>query len=405
MRWSLGCVVIGTAACSFDGHPVNGDGGVVDAPGPTVDMDPFAPDAPDAQRADAMPGDRVAHLSPAVEAMLTNTNDVVTTTARTIDTTAGTVSPPFGTAALILADVPQDNGGPNVMVIQARTFTFGSGLYLVGDKPLIIVATETLVMDAQPGQTGIIDADATNTETGPGGYPGTLGPGAGGSGSGGDNDSDSGGAGGGHGSMGGPGGAVAGDPGGTAGVISGTATVLQGGSGGGNGSPQACDGLGGPGGGAIQLTAYLSIDLTDTDITAAGGGGGRGEACSSDGGAAGGGGAGGMIYLQAPSISGNGRLSAHGGGGGAAASQQGGQLGMAGSAGNLFAGGSGGGTISTTGGDGGNGGDGTASGDPGESMLGTSENGGGGGGGVGRIYYHTVGALPGFDASPPAVSL
>src|SRR5689334_13135295 len=130
MRSWLWCAVgVMAGSCGFNGAQPGDDGDdgddtpMIDAPMGTpdapVDAPPGTPDAPvDARLPDAMPtGLDVAHLSAATEAMFTNTSDVISNQPRTIDTTAGTITPAFTQSALILPDVAQEGGGPNVMVV------------------------------------------------------------------------------------------------------------------------------------------------------------------------------------------------------------------------------------------------------------------------------------------------
>ncbi|MGE0868523.1 MAG: hypothetical protein AB7P03_08175 [Kofleriaceae bacterium] len=238
-----------------------------------------------------------------------------------VDTKALTITPP--TDDIEIAAIAQDPSGPELMVIRASDVTIEGTLDVTGNRPLAIVATTITV-------NGVIDASATLATPGPGGrapgavmasngvHAGVL--------------HDSGGAGGGFGTKGTKGGTVGNGPGcadpvadgGAPGAIVGTNVldVLEGGAGGGNGSPGFCaTPLGGGGGGAVQLSALERIETTANSVIGAGGGGGAGGlyCLALDGGAGSGGGAGGAIYLDAPTVVLAGIIAANGGGGGSGA--------------------------------------------------------------------------------------
>jgi hypothetical protein len=335
----------------------------------------------------------VAHLSMGVEGMLTSTSNVAILPTTMIDTATGTITPGLS-GALVIASIAQEDGPP-VMVIQASSFMIDANVRIVGDKPLIFVATNDITV------TGTLDASADLLTAGAGGGQQTQGMGAGGMGMPGNNLADAGGGGGGYGTPGGKGGDVDQRAGGLAGVAYGDATKLLGGSGGGRGAgPGTCLSSGGAGGGALQITAGGTLTLGGA-INVGGGGGVGGPACTGDGGAAGGGGSGGMIYLQARAFAGTGMLGANGGGGGGAASPMGSIAGLPGENATLTAGGAGG-PGSAGGGGGGAGADTTTNGIDGTGNTTTDQNGGGGGGAAGRIYYQ--GPQPSYPASPAATS-
>src|SRR6185503_20211590 len=114
----------------------------------------------------------VAHLPAVTDAMLTSTSTITLPTT-TINTMTGSVQPALPAGVRVLASVAQDTG-QNVMVIQAATITIAGALTVVGDKPLILVATADIVV------TSTIDASASAETQGPGGGPPAAGAGAGG---------------------------------------------------------------------------------------------------------------------------------------------------------------------------------------------------------------------------------
>jgi len=404
-------ICVACAACRYHGAqlgddtpPIDADPNAPDADPNAPDADPTAPDAPPVPDAAPTVGD-VIHLSPAVEAMLTSSTDVVLTATIDVHTDDGTIDPPISGVKIIMTN--QEAGTP-VMVMQAHSWDIQARIDIYGDRPLIIVATTTIRL------SDTIDASAQTQTPGPGGFAADLGPGAGDAGAAAGSNSDSGGAGGSFGTSGGTGG-VGGSAGGTAaGPTYGDPDELIGGSGGGTGSP--CGAEGGAGGGAFQLYAGAVITLDGGSVLHAGAGGGVGGGiCSGKGASGGGGGAGGMIFLQAPQLHGSGAIRALGGGGGGAADDGGGNPG--GSGGDPQ-------SISTVGGTGGNGGTGQGGGGGGGAQdgaagnngatVGTSiggdggdrggnDNGGGGGGGLGRVYYATSGAAPSYAAIPAGV--
>lgn len=388
------CLLTG---CPYDGRDIL-DGRRIDSPpgtpdAPRIDSPPGTPDAP---MIDAAPLDEVDHLDTPTEETLTSTAAWVIAGTTTIDTMAGTVNPDVPPGVVVIASVPQDGGGPDVMVIQAGSIAASGNIIVIGDKPLILVA-DTIV-------TAAIDASANGDVPGPGGFLRGDGPSSGvGAGVDGNNssgsgdDGDSGGTGGSYGSLGGDGGDGDNIGGSQAGSTYGDPDVLIGGGGGGDGSP--CSIHGGGGGGALQLTAKVTLTLGG-NIGVGGGGGARGANCSGDGGSGAGGGAGGMIYLQAPDLQGAGNIGACGGGGGGGASDGGGSLGTSGN----DAPPTGPGSAGAGNGDGGAGGAGSSSGQGGSGTdkTGTDDNGGGGGGGVGHVYIKTVVAVPGGYVANPA---
>jgi hypothetical protein len=92
-----------------------------------------------------------------------------------------------------------------------------------------------------------------------------------------------------------------------------TTIPLRGGNGGGHGAANAAN-FGGGGGGAIALVAMESVTIPATGVVASPGAGG-GVAAAGNGG--GGGGGGGAIFIEAPVVTIQGKLTANGGGGAA----------------------------------------------------------------------------------------
>lgn len=215
-----------------------------------------------------------------------------------------------------------------------------------------------------------------------------------------------GGGGGAFGGGGGSGGAGTGVTGGAGGLMSASVDLipLRGGSGGAAGEASTDPHLafGGPGGGALQISALSSIDI-EGEIFAAGNGGMGGGGTGGGAGAGGGGGSGGGILLEAPTVDVRGWLGASGGGGGsegtAAAAGVGGLDGAY--AGFRAAGGQALDPLAASGGDGG-GLDDTGTLDIEDGVDGSdgAANGAGGGGGVGCIVVRdaTGSFVPGATA-------
>lgn len=382
-------VLAALASCSFDP-------GLRDGP-------PAEPDARvDAAAIDAVPdaaAATVAHLAPATVAMLDSEVDLVLDELATINTSQLTIAPAQPGVVAILAE--QTGDGSEVMVVQARSITISAPLRVVGSRPLILVATETIEVSAG------IDASARYETPGPGGGERAEGPGAGVDALRGPALSDSGASGASAATLGGAGGNVFAQAGPEPGPIYGRPDILAGGSGGGSGSPATCNSYGGGGGGAIQLTAWTSITLaTGGTINAGGGGGRRGNVCNAglgpEGSSGGGGGSGGMIYLESPLLLGDTELGANGGGGGAGAGDAGDPVAEHGGNAQVATGGGGGVNNDSDGGNGGRGADRNTDADDGQDVNGANDNTGGGGGGAGRIYYDTAGADPDYDSSPAA---
>lgn len=313
----------------------------------------------------------------------------------TIDTSnLGGTTPPANTE-LVLG--MQDNG-TQVAVLRARDFKVAAGdtLRVVGSLPLVIIADHDVSID------GTLDLGARTVTPGAGGSAPFGGMGVGGHGTSGGNNEDSGGGGGGFGgpgSIGGTGNNVA--TGGTAGATYNAASLLGGSSGGGPPQLTGCTNKGGAGGGAILIYARNKLDVKGT-INAGGGGGEAGLQCANNYRSGAGGGSGGLIYLQTPSLTGDGDLVANGGGGGGGtcSNTNGGNA-------NATAGGDGALTAATGGtgrGDcGANGGTGATQAAAPTSGTQVRINGGGGGGGLGRIIYRAPSLPANLTSSPTAV--
>jgi hypothetical protein len=271
-------------------------------------------------------------------------------------------------------------------------------LHVTGDAPLAVIASGPVTI------TGGISVAADGPTPGPGGNA-ACGIGGGAAGFPYDN------AGGGGGDFGG--GASGGSSSSTSATTTAGATYgskvtdFCGGSPGGNGSHKGVNdttclsaGLGGGGGGAIQISSAVSITMPNGYINAGGGGGS--DICmhtqmspppGNSSAYPGGGGSGGLIFLEAPTISVDGQavgLYANGGGGGGGYDNGGANAVI----GNSAALGGGGGGF--------NGGAGAYSPDGKVLHSATPSSGGGGGGGVGRIWVrtHLLPAAIGPPSSP-----
>ncbi|MBK8173226.1 MAG: hypothetical protein IPK60_23230 [Sandaracinaceae bacterium] len=297
--------------------------------------------------------------------------------------------------------VTQEGGG-TVCVIQVNALTVAdeSSLSVRGPIPLIIMATGRVQID------GEIDASAHGDEPGAGGGAGGTidvidgtgrNPGAAGEHI--DEYDDGGGGGGGlcgSGGNGGSGGDASGGDGGDS-ESAWTIEPLAGGSGGGRGrglvdGRDTNAGLGGAGGGALQISSLTEI-IVNGRIFTGGGGGLGGTRELGDGtnyGSGGGGGSGGALLLEAPAVSfgAAARLGLGGGGGGAASTNTAnGGDGNDGAVGPMASLGGGGMVVGANGGDGAHGAtiDGATAVD-----RPSSTNGAGGGGGSGCMVVRNA---------------
>ena len=298
-----------------------------------------------------------------------------------------------GDGANVLAfKLATQSDGSQVAVYVARSMTIlaGQNLSVVGSRPFVFIALDTITI------RGTLNANGKSDVGTAGGPPAqqtsfTQGRGLGGGGAG---TPTTGGGGGSFCGTGGVGGAESGTP--TPATVSyGNASIipLVGGSSGGAGS-----GFSGSGGGAIQLVAGKSINVEAAGVVHVGGGGGSFGGISGQ--EANGAGSGGAILLESIAVTVDGTLAANGGGGGAGTSTD------------VPSGADA--TPNATAAPGGNagigpssGGDGSAAasvnGAPGAFTPGNSA--GGGGGGAGRIRINTKsGAVLTAVAISPATS-
>ncbi len=222
--------------------------------------------------------------------------------------------------AFMDCEISMEAAGGDICLIVAESISIAGTVETRGGRPLILLATKGLTI------TGVLRADSTGINKGPGldplacngagtpnGESGTnMNPGGGG------------GAGGSFGTVGQHGGLGGGQNlGGMAGAAAPDVVALRGGCTGGTGgiaySLSGTRPRGGPGGGAVYLIAGQQIAITNGGIINASGGGGEGASVqSAPGGGGGGGGAGGMIVLDAPRVvlDGGAAVIARGGGGG-----------------------------------------------------------------------------------------
>ncbi len=286
----------------------------------------------------------------------TATTDLVVSDSMTIDTAT------MGTRRT-------QRDGSEAAVLVYSSISVGNVLRIVGPVPLILVARDGITVG------GSIDVSAMDALPGPGGRRGAEGSGASasgpGNGRGGGHEGayeDGGGGGGGQCGTGGRGGngdpARGGDGGGRTDAAADPETLRGGGGGGAGNGDGGRFGVGGAGGGAVQLSSRGTITIGGS-VLARGSPGRAGSGGSGNDGAGGGGGAGGWILVEAPSVVIGGTLDASGANGGSGDS------------------GGGGGPAGTTSSDGSQGGD--------DSGIGA--NGGGGGGGAGCLVIRSYDPL------------
>ena len=338
----------------------------------------------------------------------------------TIDTTAGTVKTSANATVAVASMVVAQSGGPQALLLSADEVTSESGVVvnIVGNKPLIIASWDTISLSGTfdaGSHTALNRIGAGANPSGCDSNPPTSGMGVAGA-----DDTGGGGSGGGGGGAfrgaggaGGPGDTVASgqNAGGAGGQARAVPSDVRGGCSGassGKAGPGATNGdpmrraPGGAGGGALQLTARVSITTTSAQLLAGGGGGAGTLLGDANGG--GGGGAGGYIGLEAPTVTlGSTTVAANGGGGGGSALFAG--TGSAGQDGQASATAAMGGAASSCSNAGGVGAAGAMLG--GTSAANTEVSCGGGGGGGGAGFYIVV--SPGFTATggvaSPAVTL
>lgn len=401
---ALSVLVLG---CDFDpsvDSPEDGAPGAVDASMATPDAAPISTDAPlggpDASTPNCGWPYTPVHFDPCVHAppgpyevqTLTRTDGpyVYYTSG------AGALLDPDGNA---IPHTDTTVNGLKMLWVSELTITTGAILRVIGSRPLLIASQSDIDVLGTLDASSYWDAGRANYEVGAGSQPfacanapvemgDTCGEHGGG-----------GGGGGGFGGAGGTGGEGAsnhncedgtfGAQGGAGGgAVAVPETSLRGGCAGGdggegNGSDTA--GVGGPGGGAVHLSAADQIFIRG--LIHVGGAGGRGS--SGDRAAGGGGGSGGMIGLEADALIFDSAavLSANGGGGGGGSNNAVAAAGQDARAdGSQAVGGSGEAGQGSDGGDGG-----WLGGPAGETAAPSpSRGGGGGGGGVGYILYHGV---------------
>jgi len=352
------------------------------------------------------------------------------TSDTTIDTGALTISPAAPSGVVFVAD-----GSFAVLALNKLTLgndaSSSTKVRVIGSRPLVIVAGDSIIIN------GVLDGGGQGGQAGPAGGAAGIGSGAGGAGAPGTANA-TGGAGGGYGTSGGAGGARPTTGGGSnAGPVGGVTygspilTTLVGGSGGGNGVSTSGNTIfcgdsspgGGAGGGAIQLSARVSVSVATYHssffgaiggiVSVSGGAGAGGCGASTRTASGAGGGSGGAVLVEAPSVVISGVLGASGGGGGSGGHQNFGTVNGSDGRDGLVYGTQinqsslGGGTqfgLSQVGGKGANAvvntGDATAAG------AGDNEtsSGGGGGGGYGRLYVRSHGAATVAQASPAPVT-
>jgi hypothetical protein len=331
-----------------------------------------------------------SNLDPSL--LCANGDDLIISSATTINTDDGSITPhPGGT--IVTSVVAQGGGAPDIRVFSFNNIDIQADVDVVGGNALALLACYDITI------SGVIYANSTNRNAGPGGWSGgasesdgsgfSNGYGRGGPGQNSSPWEQTGGGGGAFGGTGGQGGDDDGNPAGGAGgqpYPGDTLVPLLGGSGGGGGGcrDDNAGGLGGGGGGAVQLTAGDTLTVTSGAGVHVGAGGGNRD--TADGCAGGGGGAGGGILLEAIVVDMDGILAANGGGGGGGDLYGSGVNSSNGEDGRFDATRASGGSGGDGGGRGGDGGaGGTANGDNGQD----NEKGGGGGGAVGRIRINT----------------
>ncbi len=208
------------------------------------------------------------------------------------------------------------DSGDEVAILRVRTLKLNDGriLSVQGTRSFLVLANDEIVLE------GLLDVGGHLNVAGPGGGSGGAGNGAGKPsvhGVGGSGYDDPGAGGGSFATAGAAGGKVGTVGGGAAGELFALADRLIGGGSG--GAAGLCTNRPGGGGGAVLLYAKQRIRLLGGGAINAGGGGGEGgiaAGCSTGAGPGAGGGAGGTIWLQTPSLEGDGLVAANGGGGG-----------------------------------------------------------------------------------------
>jgi hypothetical protein len=295
---------------------------------------------------------------------------------------------------------PAEGREVGVVAVASLHVESGATFEGIGSRPLVILAATDVQID------GTLTVASSGDRVGAGGQPGgTPGPGNG-EGAGADGSSDttefvfSGGGGGGYGTAGGAGGegydeatsrdgGDGGDPYGAPSLV-----PLLAGSGGGSGGGGTFRAQhGGPGGGAIQVSAGRSITVGASGVVDASGGGGLQGQTGTTAGGGGGGGSGGSLMLEAPDVELAGAVGSNGGGGSAGGGPCDDIRGPLGTDGSATMAPALGGVPTTCRGRGGDGNDPMGATTDGER----NRDGGGGGGGSGRVRINTEVILPPED--------
>ncbi len=234
-----------------------------------------------------------------------------------VDTSLGAASWTIPADVVRLRTVASGDQKVAVLIVQDLNIPSTATLSVRGDRPLVILVKGIATIDGIVSYDGVKRGPSTPANVCPG--QGVFGHASLGTSEG------SGGGGGSLGTSGADGGAAGGLDGGMAGAVSmnPTAVPLLMGCDGGAGGFTATAGVGGRGGGALQISAATQIVITGT--VGAGGAGGPGGVSRSAGG--GGGGGGGTILIESPDVMlapgawnpDGPKLCANGGGGGAGA--------------------------------------------------------------------------------------
>jgi hypothetical protein len=287
--------------------------------------------------------------------------------------------------------------GDGVVVIAVRNLTVNQPLRVVGSRPVVLAVygdatlnDEVLAHSAREPLRGGAGSGVgcTGRTGGPGAVSGNDGSGGGG---------------GGLATEGGTGGAnddgTAGGAKGGALLTSGFSPMVGGCQGGaGGGIAGMTPGVGGQGGGALQISVAGTLTLGSV-VSVSGAGGGGGDSTVNNAAGGGGGGSGGMLVLEARNlvVEASARVTANGGAGGEGSDSKGGTQspGTPGADGSLqtataVAGGDGGAADGGAGGAGAAGSTGPGDGVAGTGSGGTHGAGGGGGGAAGRILLRGV---------------
>lgn len=279
------------------------------------------------------------------------------------------ISSPTTIDTAVMGRTITQRDGSQVSVLVHTSVTISSTVTVVGPRPLVIIARDGVDI------SGTLDASAMGATPGPRGMAGAssvggsaAGPGAGQGGGHAGDWADGGGGGGGLCGTGGTGGDGNGGRGGRGGGptdIAADPETLRGGGGGGAGNGDgSLFGVGGAGGGAIQISTRGTLTVSGR-IVSRGSSGAPGRGGSGNDAAGGGGGSGGFILLEGSLVDVSGGVDATGAPGGSGDGGGGG-------------GAAGGGAAGSNGGDGGD-----------HSAAFDAGNGGGGGGGAGCVVVRS----------------